>query len=121
MTEQEVLDFVRNSIGSIWALELLVLLGAEPGRAWRVEEAVRESRSSPAAVNGALRLLASAGLVAETADGIYQYRPASPNLDAIGELVQKVYATKPTKVIAAIYESPSDRLRIFAQAFLFKE
>ncbi len=121
MTEQDALDFVRNCIGSIWALEVLVLLGAEPKRRWSLDQIVRESRSSRAAVKGGLALLAGAGLVAQIGDSEYRYNPQSPTLDTIGDLVQKLYSNKPTTVIAAIYQSPNEKLRTFAEAFELKE
>ena len=121
MTESEAMDFVRTSLGSVWALELLVLLGGERERSWRLEEIVRESRSSSAAVSHALLLLEAAGLIAKTNAREYRYQPSSPELDTIGELVRKIYSTKPTTVIAAMFESPNHKLREFAQAFKFKE
>lgn len=121
VTENEALEFVRTSIRSVWALEVLVLLARERERSWPVEEMVHESRSSLAAVNQALILLESTGLVAKTGERAYQYKPVSPTLDAIGELVQKIYSTKPTTVIASIFETPDDKLRAFARAFKFKE
>jgi hypothetical protein len=62
--EADILDIVRNSIGSVWALELLLVVGGRPERAWQTDELVRELRSSPAAVAGAAVLLERAGLIA---------------------------------------------------------
>ena len=121
MTEQDALDFVRVSLGSIWALELLALLGRDPGRSWPLDKIIHESRSSPRAVNQAILLLERAGLIAATAPHEYRYRPKTQDLDVIGELVQKIYATKPSAVIAAIFESPNNTLHTFADAFKFKE
>lgn len=121
MKEAEILEFVRSSIGSVWALEVLALVRREPKRAWQVHELVRELRSSPAAIEGASQLLQNAGLVARVDDRACRYEPATPELDHIGELVQKIYAAKPATVIGAIFESPDDKLRAFAAAFKFKK
>jgi len=121
LTETDALDFARASIGSVWALELLVLLGHANKQSWPVDDIVRELRGSGAAVEGALTVLTSAGLVAKTSDGQYRYQPASPALEAVGALVRQIYATKPTTLIAAIYEAPNEKLRTFARAFKFKE
>jgi len=118
--EAEILEFVRSSIGSVWALEMLLLVGGRPERVWRRDELVRELRSSPAAVTGAALVLERAGLVTDGACGCC-YRPVSPELDHIGELVRKIYAAKPATVIGAIFDSPDDKLRAFAAAFKFKE
>lgn len=121
MKEAEILDFVRNSIGSVWALEVLALVRGEPKRTWGVDELVRELRSSPAAIAGASELLAGAGLLAKIDDHACRYEPATPELDHIGELVQKIYSAKPATVIGAIFEPPDDKLRAFAAAFRFKK
>ncbi len=121
MKEAEILDFVRGSIGSVWALEVLALLRREPARAWRAEELVKELRSSPAAIEGASRLLENAGLVANAGDHCCRYQPASPALDQIAELVDEIYSAKPAAVIGAIFESQDDKLRAFAAAFKFRE
>jgi hypothetical protein len=121
MKEAEILDFVRSSIGSVWALEMLLVVGDRPERAWQLDELVLELRSSPAAVAGAARLLEGAGLVARVGENRCRYQPVSPELDHIGELVRKIYAAKPATVIGAIFESPDDKLRAFAKAFRFKE
>ena len=121
MKEAEILDFVRSSIGSVWALEMLLLVGGRPEQAWQRDELVRELRSSPAAVAGAALLLERAGLLAEDGERGCRYRPASPELDHIGELVRKIYAAKPATVIGAIFELSDGKLHTFAQAFKFKE
>jgi hypothetical protein len=119
--EADILDFVRNSIGSVWALELLRVVGGRPERAWQTDELVRELRSSPAAVAGAALLLERAGLLARDGEQRCRYQPASPELDHIGDLVREVYDAKPATVIGAIFEMPDEKLRTFAQAFKFKE
>ena len=121
MKESDILDFVRSSIGSVWALELLRVVGGRPERAWQHDELVRELRSSPAAVAGAALLLERAGLLAREGEHVCRYRPASPELDHVGELVRKVYAAKPATVIGAIFEMPDDKLRSFAEAFKFSK
>ena len=121
MKETDVLDFVCGSIGSVWALEVLALIGREPKRAWRFDELVRELRSSPAAIEGASQLLENAGLLRKVDDDACRYQPATPELDEIGELVQKIYAAKPATVISAIFQAPDDKLRAFAAAFKFKK
>lgn len=121
MKEAEILEFVRSSIGSVWALEVLTLVRREPKRAWQFDELVRELRSSPAAIASASELLGRAGLIANVDDHACRYEPTTPALDEIGELVQKIYATKPATVIGAIFESSDEKLRTFAAAFKFKK
>jgi hypothetical protein len=119
--EDEILNFVRSSIGSVWALEVLMLLRREPARSWRLDELVSELRSSPAAIAGASLLLEGAGLLVKTGEHSFRYQPASPDLDEMGGLVERIYAAKPATVIAALFDSRDEKLRTFAAAFRFKE
>ena len=120
MEEQQILEFVRTAIGSVWGLELLLLLRRDAGRTWRLDELVRELRSSEAAIKGALKSLDRAGLIAETGSQNYKYDPLTPALDELAALTQRTYAIKPSTVITAIFEPPSDKLRKFAEAFKLK-
>jgi hypothetical protein len=120
VTEEDVYRFIRDSIGSVWALELLLLLRRGNERLWRSEELVRELRSSNIIVNEALTRLMASGLVAER-DGGYEYRPASPLLSDLVEELQRVYAAKPVTVIKAIMAAPNEKLRIFSNAFKLKD
>ena len=121
MTEDDVLAFVRNSIKSVWGLELLLLLRHEPGRSWHANELVRELRSSDAAVSEAAAGLRTAGLVAAEGRDIYRYEPASQELDLIAGHIQAIYAAKPIAVVKVITSAPNDKLRIFSDAFKIKD
>ena len=121
MTDDDVLAFVQNSVKSVWALELLLLLKRERQRSWAIDELVRELRSSEAAVSGALESLRTAGFVATEPVELYSYGPASADLDQMAEHIQAVYAAKPMAVAKAIMSAPNDKLRIFADAFKLKE
>ena len=48
--EEAILSFLRSSIKSAWALELLLLLHRDRERLWSVQELVRELRGSTALV-----------------------------------------------------------------------
>ncbi|MGE5269757.1 MAG: hypothetical protein ACM3JG_08815 [Thiohalocapsa sp.] len=120
VTEDTVLSFVQSSIRSAWALELLLLLRRDPGRAWGVEELVRELRGSFALVTESLQSLAAAGLVAADDDATYVYRPRSPELDELVAGLVALNAQKPTTVLRTIFTSPSDKIRSFSDAFLLR-
>jgi hypothetical protein len=119
--DERVLAFLRAHIRSVWALELLLLLARDRARAWHPHDLVREMRSSPVAVDEALRNLQSAGLAAVDADNRCRYSPASPDLDALANGIEKAYAARPTMVVRAIVTAPDDKLRIFADAFRLKD
>jgi len=115
-SEAELLSFAGAAIGSVCALELLILLRREPGKQWGPEALVHELRSSPGAVAQALDHLRQSGLVVEAAGG-FQYQQSSPRLDDICRRLESQYAAKPVTVIRAIVEAPSEKLRLYADAF----
>jgi hypothetical protein len=116
----EVLRFLRTSIGSVWALELLMLLHRDPARAWSVEGLIRELRGSAGIVAGVVVQLQGAGLVEESS-GAYRYRPATPELDATVAAVTASYAEFPIAVTQAILSTPSHKIQLFADAFRIKK
>ena len=116
MTDEEIFAFIRASVRSVWALELLMLLRRDPARAWHPDELVRELRGSPAIVQEELAGLRSAGLVGE-ADGRYRYGPASAAQDGLAGALQETYAARPMTVVKAIMAAPNEKLRIFSDAF----
>lgn len=121
MTEDEALAYAAASIRSVWSLEMLLTLKRAPDRAWSVDALIRELRSSLAVVNESLSNLRNAGLIAEDGQAGYRYNPASPELDELATALEKIYGIKPMAVIKAIVSGPSDKLRIFSDAFKFKD
>jgi hypothetical protein len=121
VTEEDLTAFVAKTIGSVWALELLLLLKREPQRSWTTEVLIREMRGSQVVIADALKMLQEAGLVAQDSAGAHRYQAASEHLDQLASELEKAYATKPMTVIKAIVAAPSDKLRIFSDAFKFKD
>lgn len=120
MLSEDVLRFIRTTIRSVWALELLLLLRRDPARAWTVKALIRELRGSAGIVAGAMTELEAAGLVA-AADGAFRYQPASPELDALVAATAAAYTEYPVAVTQAIFTAPSDKIRLFADAFRIKK
>jgi hypothetical protein len=75
MLAAETIDFIRASIKSVWALELLLLIREQRDRVWKVSEITREMRASDLLVNEILNDFARA-FVIETSPGSFQYRAA---------------------------------------------
>jgi hypothetical protein len=117
---EDVLRFIRTAIRSVWALELLLLLRRDPARAWSVEALIRELRGSAGIVAGAMTELVAAGLVA-AADDAFRYQPQSAELDALVGATAAAYAEYPVAVTQAIFTAPSDKIRLFADAFRLKK
>jgi hypothetical protein len=102
VTEENLLAFIAASFGSIWAVELLLLLRRDPSRSWDAAAAVRELRSSPIVIDDAVARLRAAGLIVQDSAGLCRYHAASPRLDRLASEVEAAYAAKPMMVINAI-------------------
>jgi DNA-binding HxlR family transcriptional regulator len=121
VTEDDVLAYIATAIGSVWALELLLLLKQDTGRDWEAGELIRELRSSPVVITEALNQLQNAGLVAQNEARKFRYHAASPRLDDLASAIAKLYAIKPMTVIRAIVDVRTDKLRAFSDAFKLKD
>ena len=108
MTEDDLLAFIATSIGSVWVLELLLLLRRDPVRGWEAGALVRELRSSPIVIQDALARLRAAGLMARDAMGMCRYHAASPRLDRLASELEAAYAARPMTVINAIVAARPD-------------
>ncbi len=117
----EILSFARVSLGSVWALEVLLLLRRTVARDWTTPSLVAELRSSPAAVDGALDRLRQAGLVVTDTGGVHRFQPIAPPLEALVADLAELYAGHPVTVINAIISPPDSSIRSFADAFRIKK
>jgi hypothetical protein len=121
VTEPEILDFVRKSIRSLSALEVLHCLRRDRCKSWPAKDLVRELRSSQVAIADALGHLRAAGLVEQAPDGSYHYHPRSEELDGVAAIIVGTYAAMPSSVIKALFAEPNEKLRLFSDAFKLKE
>ena len=119
MISDDLLSFIRASIRSTWALELLLLMRKQAPHASAPEELVRALRSTATLINTCLEQLQQAGLVVRDDAGAWRYAPAAPALDQLTAELEAAYAERPVTVINAIMTTPSDRLKSFADAFRF--
>lgn len=119
MISDDLLSFIRASIRSTWALELLLLMRKQAPQASAPEELVRALRSTGTLINTCLEQLQQTGLVIREDSGAWRYAPAAPALDQLTAELEAAYAERPVAVINAIMTTPSDRLRSFADAFRF--
>ena len=114
-----LLDFIRRSIPSVWALELLLVIRHSPLRLWSSAELVSELRASDAVVGGVLAGFEAGGLVQSSLDGRVRFAPNS-ELDELCDALAEAYRERPVAVLAAI-SAPEDRLAELAQAFRLKD
>jgi hypothetical protein len=120
MLSDRLVAFVRSSIKSVWALELLFFLRARRAGTWDLAGLARELRASEPVINASLATFRTAALIRDTDGGRIQFAPAAAELDELVRELADVYATRPSAVIDEIY-APQNRLQHFADAFRLKK
>ena len=121
MLSPEVLEFLRSSVKSVWALEVLLFLRRRSERAWTVDALTTELRSSAMLIGEVVAGFVAAGLVRDEGEPGYRYGPAHTALDYAVSQVERAYAERPTAVVRAILSAPSDKIQSFADAFRLRK
>ena len=116
MAKLDLVTFIRRSIPSVWALDVLLLVRRPPARSWSMQELVGELRASDAVVSGVLIGFQREGLVARGEDGRFRFAPAGGLLDDLTVALAQAYADRPVTVINAIVASDAT-LQTRAEAF----
>jgi hypothetical protein len=119
VSDDQILDFIRSSVKTVWSLELLLFMRRDPQRAWTIDQVVRELRSSRNIVTEAIGVFVQGGILREEEAG-FRYGPATDELDRLVEQLAREYAERPTTVVNAIVEVQSGKLQDFANAFRIK-
>lgn len=121
MLDPDLLAFVRSSIPSIWALELLLLLRrAAPGYLTR-EELVQHLRATPTLIDRVLDQLVAARLVARNETRAARFECGTPALEALCDALGEAADQRPVALRDAIISMPSEKLRDFSDAFRFNK
>ena len=115
----QLLDFIRRSIPSVWALELLLTLRRPPRRAWSLPELVGELRASDAVVAGVLTAFEQEGLIARDRGGAVRFSGGARCLDQLCDALADAYKERPFTVIKAI-TCADDQVASLADAFQFR-
>ena len=115
----DLVAFIRRSIPSVWALDVLLLVRRAPLRSWSAGELVGELRASDAVVLGVLDGLEREGLVARGEDGRVRFAPAAALLEDLTVALAEAYAERPVAVINAIVSTDA-KLQTLADAFRLK-
>jgi hypothetical protein len=121
LMNSDLIEFVETSFGSVWSLELLLLLFRDPQRHWTYGELVHELRSSEVVVAQSVERLMAAGLAVAEADGAVRYGPASREQDSLVAQLEEEYRKTPAAIRRLILQNPVEKLRTFADAFKLKK
>jgi len=116
-SDEEVAGFIRDTFGSVWALEVLLLLKREAARAWTSHDLVAALRASDSVIDRSIAGLLAAGLVVIEDDSFARYAPAGPGLARLVEAAEALYRQKPDGVRRLIILPRHDGLSAFSDAF----
>ena len=116
-SDEEIAGFIRDTFGSIWALEVLLLLKSKTEHSWPRAELVTALRASDAVIDGSISGLLAAGLVVLEEGGPVRYAPAGAALAGLAEATEAMYRQKPDKVRRLIILPRHDGLSAFSDAF----
>jgi hypothetical protein len=100
---------LADHVHSTGELDLLLLLHADPRRAWHLEEICAALRCPPAWARKHLPAMIAAGVVAER-DGSYVYAPASRQLDEALRALADAHENRWT-ALAQLVAAPRGRRR----------
>jgi hypothetical protein len=120
---QRVQNFLMAHIDSIEKLEVLLLLRNRAEREWTASAVALELRITEASAAARLEDLTSSALLAHDsgAPPVYRYSPThSEDVRSISELAA-TFSERRVSVITFIFTKPQERVRGFADAFLFKK
>ena len=120
-SKQEVPSFIRATFRSVWSLEVLLHLKNHSDRGWTRPEMVSALRASELIVSHSVESLVAAGLVYSDDDGIFRYKPVSPDLERLVAQTEALYATSPNAVRRLIISSANSGLAAFADAFKLRK
>lgn len=120
MIPDHIAAFLRATIKSVWALDLLVLMKNAPDRGWTVSSLNDRLRASTSLVEEILAAFTRQGLVTE-ADGSYRYAPASAEIEALASELGRLYGERPLAVIKEIVSAPNEKIHSFVDAFRLKK
>lgn len=116
VADVDLMAFIRRSIPSVWALDVLLLVQRPPARSWSPKELVGELRASDTVVMGVLDGFQRDGLVAKGEDGRFRFAPAADLLEELTIALAEAYSERPVAVINAIVSTDA-KLQTLANAF----
>lgn len=114
----ELLDLIAFCLPSMEHVEVLLLLRADPERAWTSDEVAGQlkiDRRSSARCLEELHRNALLGAVGDPT--VYRFAPRSEPLARASALLLDAYQRTPVLLVKALYQRPAPGLRTFSDAF----
>lgn len=121
----EFCAFLQTTVPTVDAAELLLGLKTRPEKQWDAREAAQtlEGRINFKEADAAryLDLFVARSLLIPHPERRFQYRPATPELEAFVETLARAYNERPVTLIRMIYALRDDKIRSFADAFKLRK
>lgn len=111
--------FIRAEVESVEQLEVLLLLRGAADKRWTPDEVARALVSRTESAATWLEGMEQSGLL-RTIDGSYQYAPPTPEVERTIDALAESFAKYRVSVISLIFSKPSERVKIFSDAFRIK-
>lgn len=99
-------QFVQNGLGSVWALNVMLVLRENPERRWNAVELVAHLRASETVVRDVLSRLNALGKLIVFEGGGWRWRPASAELSDLCRRIAEEYAQRPVGLVNLIARRP---------------
>lgn len=115
--KSDLVEFIEYSFGSVWTLELFLLLCGNRERQWRADELVRELRGSEAVARESIDRLVATGLVLAEEDGAVHCAHVSHEQDALVRQLEEEYRKRPAAIRRLIVRGPAEKLKSFSDVF----
>jgi hypothetical protein len=112
---------IQECVPNLEAAETLLLLLHDRDRQWSAADVItglHPTVTSEAAVRQYLDVFANRGLVARKGNDAWQYEPASPDLHALVETLDRAHKRRPVTLVRLIYNL---KIRSFADAFKLRK
>jgi hypothetical protein len=116
-----LVDFIRSTFPSVWALELMCYLRRRRDESVAREDLVAALRASDLVVEQGARSLLAAGLVVVEGEQELRYRAVSEDLDALAGEAAALYARSPNAVRRLIVAGAASSAVAFADAFRLRK
>ena len=119
--QAQIESFIANSFRSVWALDLLKYLAANPGRFFPPGELVAALRASDVVVSQSVENLTAAGLAMVDGEGRVGYHEMSGGQGALVKRAIDFYGRSPDKARRLIIAQCNPGVRAFADAFKLRK
>jgi hypothetical protein len=118
---EEIRQFIFRYIDSIAQLEALLLLRADPGRAWDAGEVAKRLYVGEREVVPLLERLQGDGFLLLDEEQRFRYRPTADELARLVDRLAEVYAKHLVPVTNLVHAKPRLRVQEFADAFKWRK